>query len=131
MNINRIIQTVVAITVAVTMSPAFAQVPAVDLGAKTPPSYVVAVQALQQAPWSGPAGSVEAAKDEGITFTSLLTGVPKDSLTAELESFDGNTAAVAVSAPNGGRTCHYRMVKNAQQNAFGWEMLNSGVCSQS
>ena len=130
MKSKRIIQSLAAVAVAATASVAFAQVPVYD----RPPAAAMfdpAAAMAQLKPWSGPSGSPEAAKDEGITFMSFLLGVPKDGLTAELESFDGNAASVAVTETKVGRTCRYQMLKNATQNAFGWEMHNPGVCSQS
>lgn len=117
MRYKRPIQSLVGIAVAVTASIGFAQIPGVAAN--------VGLQPVLLKPWSGPAGSPEAARDTGIAYMSALTGIPKDSLTAELEAVDANSATVAVAAPNNGQSCHYQMLKKTEQNAFGWEIQNS------
>ena len=124
-------QILVILCCAVGASHAVAQGHAViDNPASTHVSQARAV-AVQLQPTSGPAGSSEAAQDAARTFMSLSTGVAKDQVTTTLESAEGNEATVLVSTPTPnvyGSKCRYWFVKNAELNAFGWEM-KSKACS--
>jgi hypothetical protein len=88
--------------------------------------------AQEQMPWSGPAGSPQAAADAAVLVMSVTRDIPKDQLKPTIQAADESEATILVSAPSPNaynNDCRYSLVKKTGRNPFGWEIRNS-ACTQ-